>query len=153
MKSRRRANSTVRLLYCPEHSAMKTRFIWLMMLFLLSLHAHAQQPTPTPSPSPKGQERIYTAKEVDVKAKIKQATGTPQPGRDCFEFDYPRVVVLEIVLHKSGVVSDVKLIKKSGCTYDKDAIRVARKMEFEPAKKNGQDVSQYLTVQYEYAKP
>ena len=132
---------------------MKTRFIWLMMLSLLSLRAHAQQPTPAPSPSPKGQDKIYTAKEVDVKAKIKQTTDTPQPGHDCFEFDYPRVVVLKIVLHKSGVVYEVKLIKKSGCSYDKDAIRVARKIQFEPAKKNGQDVSQYLTVQYEYAKP
>lgn len=128
---------------------MKTGFTWLMMLSLLSLHAHAQQPTP----SPKDQDRIYTAKEVDVKAKIKQATDTPQPGRDCFEFDYPRVVVLRIVLHKSGVVSDVKLMKKSGCSYDKDAIRVARKIHFEPARKHGQDVSQYLTIQYEYAKP
>ena len=41
-----------------------------------------------------------------------------------------------------NVVTDVTLVKKSGCSYDKDAIRVARKIEFQPAKKNGQDVSQ-----------
>ncbi len=133
---------------------MRIRFIWLVLLLFLSSHAtQAQQPTPTPSPSPKVQDRIYTAKEVDVKAKIKQTTDAPQPGRDCFEFDYPRVVVLKVVLHKSGIVSDVTLIKKSGCSYDKDAIRVARKIKFEPAKKDGQDVSQYLTVQYAYEKP
>ena len=133
---------------------MKFRLLWLTLLLLLGLHTtHAQQPQSTPSPSPKDQDRIYTAKEVDVKAKIRQATDTPQPGRDCFEFDYPRVVILRVVLHKSGVVSDVTLVKKSGCSYDKDAIRVARKIKFEPAKKDGQDVSQYFTVQYQYAKP
>jgi TonB family protein len=133
---------------------MGIRFSCLTLVLLLGLYAtHAQQPKPTPSPSPKDQDRIYTAKEVDVKAKIKQTTDTPQPGRDCFEFDYPRVVLLRVVLHKSGVVSDVTLVKKSGCSYDKDAIRVARKIRFEPAKKNGQNVSQYLMVQYAYEKP
>ena len=117
---------------------MRIRFIWLVLLLFLSSHAtQAQQPTPTPSPSPKVQDRIYTAKEVDVKAKIKRTTDAAQPGRDCFEFDYPRVVVLKVVLHKSGIVSDVTLVKKSGCGYDKDAIRVARKIKFEPAKKDG----------------
>jgi TonB family protein len=133
---------------------MKIRFIWLTLVLLLGLHAtHAQQPTPTPSPSPKNQDRIYKAKEVDVKDKIKRTTNMPQPGRDCFEFNYPHVVVLKVVLHKSGIVSDVTLVKKSGCSYDKDAIRVARKIEFEPAKKDGQDVSQYLIVEYEYGRP
>ena len=133
---------------------MRIRFIWLALLLLLGSHAtQPQQPTPSPSPSPKVQDRIYTAKEVDVKAKIRQTNDAPQPGRDCFEFDYPRVVVLKVVLHKSGIVSDVTLVKKSGCSYDKDAIRVARKIKFEPAKKDGEDVSQYLTVEYAYEKP
>lgn len=132
---------------------MRIRFMWLVLLFLMvgSLGTHAQKPKLTPAP--KDQDRIYTAKEVDVKAKIKRPTDMPQPGRDCFDFDYPRRVVLKVVLHKSGVVSDVTLVKKSGCSYDKDAMRVARKIEFVPAKKDGQDVSQYLTVEYEYGKP
>jgi TonB family protein len=145
-------NSSI-VVISPMGGAMRIKFIWLTLVLLLSLHAtHAQQPKPTPSPSPKDQDRIYQAKEVDVRAKIKQTTEAPQPGRDCFEFAYPRVVVLKVVLHKSGIVSDVTLVRKSGCSYDKDAIRVARKIKFEPAKKNGQDVSQYLTVEYEYEK-
>ena len=129
---------------------MKIRFILLILVLPLGLPAtHAQQPKPTPT----NQDRIYTVKEVDVKAKIKRPADTPQPGHDCLEFNYPRVVVLKIVLHKSGIVSDVTLVKKSGCSYDRDAIRVARKIEFVPAKKDGQDVSQYLMVEYAYEKP
>jgi TonB family protein len=129
---------------------MKIKFILLILVLLLGLQAaHAQQSKSTPS----NQDRIYTVKEVDVKAKIKRPADTPQPGHDCLEFDYPRVVVLKVVLHKSGIVSDVAIIKKSGCSYDNDAIRVAHKIEFVPAKKDGQDVSQYLTVEYAYEKP
>jgi TonB family protein len=132
---------------------MRISFICLVLLLFLvgSFATHAQQATPTPSPE--DQDRIYSAKEVDVKAKLRPTTDVPQPGRDCFELDYPRVVVLKVVLRKSGVVSDVTLVKKSGCSYDKDAIRVAGKIKFEPARKHGQDVSQYLTVEYAYEKP
>ena len=129
-------------------------FGWLTLLVLFwSPTALIQNPQPTPTPSPTVQDRIYTAKEVDVKAKVKPLTNTPQPGRDCIDLDYPREVTLKVVLHKSGVVTDVFLVKKSGCSYDQDAIRVARKIKFEPAQKNGQAVSQYLVVQYAYERP
>ncbi len=47
-------------------------------------------------------KEFIQVKEVDVKAKVKAPGDAPQPGRDCFEFDYPRKVILKVVLHKSG---------------------------------------------------
>ena len=132
--------------------------MWLTAVLVLSLlTAYAQRVKPTPSPSPpesqlKDQDRIYEAKEVDVKAKLKDTSNQPQPGRDCFEFDYSLFVVLKIVLHKSGIVSEVTLIRKSGCSYDQEAMRAARNIKFVPAKKDGGAVSQYLRVHYEYVK-
>jgi TonB family protein len=133
---------------------MRIESTWLTLLLLLGSHVTLSQETKSsPPPSRKDPERIYTAKEVDIKARVKPVTDSPQPGRDCFEHDYPREVILKVVLHKSGVVTDVTLVKKSGCSYDKDAIRVARTIEFQPAKKDNEDVSQYLTLQFAYEKP
>ena len=120
-------------------------FIALLSLVMFSLGARqAQESKPSPSPSPtesdkkqSANERIYTGKEVDVKAKIKPTPNDPpQPGRDCDDFDFRLLAVLKVVLHRSGTVSEVKLIKGSGCSFDKDAIRVARKIKFEPALKD-----------------
>ena len=137
-------------------------FIASLILVMFSLSAsQAQESKPSPSPSPPDSEkkepakdRIYSGKEVDVKAKIKPSPrDVPQPGRDCDEFDFRLMAVLKVVLHKSGTVSEVNLIRGSRCSFDKDAIRVARKIKFEPALKDGEPVSQYLTVEYHYGKP
>jgi TonB family protein len=136
-------------------------FIALVALVVFSLcTTQAQETKPTPSPSPSESEkqqtakdRIYTGKEVDVKAKLKRPfSDPPEPGPDCNGFSIRLLTVLKIVLHKSGIISEVNLVKGTGCSYDKEAIRVARKLKFEPAQKDGQPVSQYMIVEYEYHK-
>ena len=118
--------------------------------------AQESKPSPSPSESQKNEpakDRVYSGKEVDVKARIKpQPHDVPQPGRDCDEFDYRLRAVLRVVLHKSGMVSEVTLVKGSGCSFDREAIGVARRIKFEPARKDGQPVSQYLQVEYEFKK-
>ncbi len=133
--------------------------IALVSLLVMGLHSRQAQeakPSPSPSESQKNEpakDRVYSGKEVDVKAKVKrQPNDGPQPGRDCDEFDYQLRTVLRVVVNKSGVVSEVILFKKSGCSFDQDAIRVARKTQFEPARKDGQPVSQYLQMEYEFKK-
>ena len=98
------------------------------------------------------EDKVYDGKEVDVKAKVKrQLDDPPQPGRDCQE-NLRLFASLRVVLHKSGKVTEVILIKGTGCSYDKEAIRAARNIKFKPAMKDGQQVSQYLTVEYEYSR-
>ncbi len=117
-----------------------------------------QESKPTPAPSEAqtnepAEDKVYSGKEVDVKAKIKpQPNDAPLPGRDCDEFDYRLRALLKVVLHKSGIVTEVTLVKGSGCSFDQDAVRVARRIKFEPARKDGQPVSQYVRVEYEFRK-
>jgi hypothetical protein len=98
------------------------------VFFAASVPILAQTKNPSPSPSPTPQERekkedtedkIYTAKEVDVKAKvIRPCENTPKPGTDC-RSRMRLVVVVSAVLHKSGDVRQVELVEKSGCnSYD-----------------------------------
>ena len=128
----------------------------ISILVLLAVAVNfAQDRKASPSPTPQecekddGNDRVYTAKEVDVKAKVKnRLDNPPQPGSDC-----PRGsarVVLRAVLHKSGKVTGVKLIKRMFCSYDQQAIEAVRKFKFTPAIKDGHPVSQYADIEYEY---
>ena len=93
-------------------------------------------------------EPVYTATEVDVKAKItNKMENIPREGSDC-----PRKgsVRLRIVLHKSGRVTEVTIINGMGCSYDEATVDSARKFKFIPAVKDGQQVSQYQIFEYRY---
>ena len=93
-------------------------------------------------------DRVYTAEEVDVKAKItNKMENIPQNGSDC---PHQGMVSLRIVLHKSGRVTDIAIIKGMGCSYDKATVETARKFKFTTAVKNGQPVSQYQIFEYRY---
>ena len=95
-------------------------------------------------------DKIYLESEVDRKAVLgsKKAFVATIEGEDmpwgCL--DGKRTVQLRLVLHKSGKVTDVEVIKKSGCSEaDTKAMNIARKLKFRPARKGGVAVSQYLT--------
>ena len=92
-------------------------------------------------------DKIYTVKEVDVKAKIKnKLEHLPQRKEDCPETVH---ATLRIVLHKSGKVTEVIVTKSSGCSYDDEVIKAVRQLRFTPALKDGKPVSQYLVFTYD----
>ena len=48
---------------------------------------------------------------------------------------------MKAVLRKSGKVTEVELVKESGCTsYDNDALRAVRSIKFNPALKDNRPV-------------
>lgn len=92
------------------------------------------------------ENKVYTDKEVDIKANVNKLEARAQFKSDCpDEVD----VILRLTLHKSGKVTDVTLIKGGGCSFDIEAIKAVRTLKFTPAMKNGRPVSQYL--EYEFA--
>ena len=94
-------------------------------------------------------DKIYTADEVDIKANIKhQLDHLPLRNSDC---PSSVQVTLKVVLRKSGKVTDIIVLKSSGCSYDQQAIKAAAKLEFEPALKGGYPVSQYAQLDYNTA--
>ena len=89
---------------------------------------------------------VYTVDQVDVKAKVKnQLDNLPDANNDC---PIPVAVSLRVVLRKSGKVTDVTVVKSSGCSYDQEAIKVVKKLKFNAAMKSGQPVSQYSDIEY-----
>ena len=99
------------------------------------------------------EDKVYSAKEVDVKAKvIRPLENQPQPGTDCNN-RMRLVVTVRAVLHKSGEVKEVELIRESRCnSYDKDAVRAVGRMKFIRALKDNRFVSQYQVFEFQYSR-
>lgn len=94
------------------------------------------------------EDEVYNSREVDVKAKITSGRNErPAPRRGCP--DNGRVTI-RAVLHKSGKVTNVTIVKGLNCSYDKDAMEIVRSYKFTPAMKDGQPVSQAILVEFEY---
>jgi TonB family protein len=147
MKSRRRVNSTVRLLSLKPMSAMNKRLKILTLSSLAILTICNGNPTDARSPQTPADDKVYAVSEVDAKANIKnKLEHLPEHKGDCPASVY---VSLRVVLRKSGKVTDITVIKSSGCSYDQEAIKAVRKLKFDPAVKAGQPVSQFSDVEYE----
>ena len=101
--------------------------------------------TPISAQSP-DDDKVFLAQEVDIKAKIKNKLDSlPTKKSDCPESVQ---VILNLVLRKTGKVTDITVLQSSGCSYDREAIKAASKLKFDPAVKDGQPVSQYSEIIY-----
>ena len=119
----------------------------LIVVTLLTCLADLAAQNPKPTPGDVGKDRVYTAQEVDVKAKVtNQLENLPGLRSDCPDRGK---VSLTAVLRKWGKVTDIKLTKSIGCSFDKQAIDAVRKLKFRPALKDGQPVSQLSVIEYE----
>jgi TonB family protein len=95
------------------------------------------------------EDKVYTVNEVDVKANVRnKLEHLPDRKSDCPDTVQ---VSLRVVLRKSGKVTDIAVIKSSGCSYDQEAIKAVRKLKFDPAVKAGRPVSQFSEIEYETA--
>jgi TonB family protein len=120
-----------------------------MMLLLITLipSALAQQASPNNGNQSAREDRIYSMREVDVRPRIKRKPN-PEAGHDCIPDE--GLVRLRVILHKTGKITNVQLIKGMSCGFDERAVEAAKKIEFEPAQKNGEPVSTAVLVEYNY---
>jgi len=72
-------------------------------------------------------EIIFPAKNVDVRAEI-----------------------LKVMLSANGTIGKVRVVRRLPYGLTENAIRVACKIKFKPAVKDGQQVSQWLDVDYAF---
>jgi TonB family protein len=110
-------------------------------------------PTPLVVESPKAPtidySKVFSGNEVDQRAAI---LSRPQPEytQEARVNQISGVVTLRVVLSASGQVTNITVVKGLGYGLSEKAIDAARKIRFEPARKDGRAVSMYMQIQYNF---
>lgn len=91
----------------------------------------------------------YLAREVDLKAEV---TKRPEPGytREARRVGVEGVVALKVLLAGDGKIDRVRVARRLPFGLTENAIIAACKIEFKPALKGGQPVSQWILVEYPF---
>lgn len=122
-------------------------FIVTVALIIISLPTQANNQTPTPCPTPTPEPIIYSTAGLmptipqrdkalyTVKARDEKIQGT---------------VVLQVVFHQSGRITDIRVIKELPHGLTEQAIGTAYRMKFTPAMKDGKPVSVRGSLVYKF---
>lgn len=96
---------------------------------------------------PETRESIVSVKDSDLRAEM---TAKPKPSytKEARRIGIQGFVTLKVLLSASGKISRVRVMKGLRAGLTENAIRAACKIEFKPAMKNGQPVSQWVTAEY-----
>jgi TonB family protein len=95
-------------------------------------------------------DKPLTGKEVTVRAVIKSRPNPAYP-RGARAYRVQGEVKLRIILGSDGRVRDkMEVLEGLPHGLTEEAIKAARRIEFEPARKDGRPVSQYVTVIYNF---
>jgi len=92
-------------------------------------------------------EKVYQPSEVSRKARI-TLKPPAQYTEEARKRDIRGRVILRVVLRASGDITDIEVIKGLPYGLTEECIKVAHRIKFEPAVKDGQKVSQYVDAQY-----
>ncbi|MDX6443313.1 MAG: hypothetical protein QOH71_387 [Blastocatellia bacterium] len=127
------------------------RFFWAIgfaLLFANPSLTSAQIGNPQASPTPDA-DRIYKGKEVDKRVSVKKK---PEPSYT----DYARnhgvqgTVVLRCIFSSTGQVTNIHVVKGLPDGLTERAIDAAKRIKFKPAMKDGQPVSMWMELQYNF---
>src|SRR2546426_7588809 len=129
---------------------MKRDFLRIFGIFcitaLTNCFAMAQQPSQIPDPD-SCTIPIHNSRDVDRKLKI-LAKPEPEYSQEDRRKHPSGVIILEAVFCGSGKVTDIKVKQGLSDSLNEKAIEAAKKIQFRPAEKDSQKVSQRLFVKY-----
>ena len=92
-------------------------------------------------------ERVLSSKEVDSRAVI-NSKPAPSYTKEARRNGVQGFVTMKVLLSGDGKVSRVRVVKGLPAGLSENAIRAACKIKFKPAIKDGEPVSQWVTVEY-----
>ena len=79
-------------------------------------------------------------------------TFKPEPGFTIWarRFNVTGTVRLRAILHNTGAIQSISVVKSLPHGLTEKAIAAARQIRFEPAQKDGRPVSQYVVLEYNF---
>ena len=127
-----------------------TRIIFLTVMFLAATTAATAQVANQASDQ-KCDGPVYEAKDVSQKARITFHAPPPQYTEKARLHNVSGQVELTVVLCRSGEVTDIQVVKGLPYGLSESAISAAKKIKFEPAQKDGENVSQKMQLQFGFS--
>lgn len=94
-------------------------------------------------------ERPFRQNQVTKRALV---TGKPEPGftKGARKFNVTGMVRLRAILHHSGEMRNIIVVKPLPHGLTEEALDAARRIRFKPAQKDGRLVSQYVILEYNF---
>jgi TonB family protein len=94
-------------------------------------------------------EKIYVGRGVDVKARL---ITRPEPSytKEAIDNKVEGTVVIRAVFSRTGRVEDVQVVHGLPHGLTERAINAARQITFVPAKKDGENVSMWIQLEYNF---
>jgi TonB family protein len=99
-----------------------------------------------PNPNP---DRVYSSPEVNERARV-LSKPEPQYTEEARRTGITGTVILRVVFSRTGEVTNIRAMQSLGSGLTEKAIAAARQIRFVPAKKNGQPVSMYMQLEYNF---
>jgi TonB family protein len=94
-------------------------------------------------------DRVYKSPEVSTRPRV-IAKPEPQYTEQARRDQVTGTVVLRVVFSSSGQVTNIQAVQKLGAGLTEKAIAAARQIRFMPAMRNGQPVSMYMQLEYNF---
>ncbi len=103
-----------------------------------------------PGDKPSGDiERIYRSPEVTTRARV-ISKPEPQYTEEARRNQITGTVVLSVIFSRSGQVTNIRAMQTLCCGLTEKAIAAARLIQFMTATRNGQPVSVYMQLEYNF---
>jgi TonB family protein len=99
-----------------------------------------------PNPDP---NRIHSPAEVNERARV-LSKPEPQYTEEARRNSITGTVILRVVFARSGEVTNIRALQSLGGGLTEKAMAAARQIQFVPARKNGQPVSMYMQLEYNF---
>ena len=99
-----------------------------------------------PNPDP---DRVYRDPELSERARV-LSKPEPQYTEEARRSGITGTVILRVVFSRSGEVTNIRALQPLGGGLTEKAVAAARQIKFLPAKKNGQPVSMYMQLEYNF---
>ncbi|MDQ3755799.1 MAG: TonB family protein [Acidobacteriota bacterium] len=98
---------------------------------------------------PEGERSLFSAADDIIKAVL-LSKPTPSYTESARQADVSGEIILRVVLASDGAVKHILVVQSLSHGLTEKAVAAARKIKFTPATKNGQPVSQYVTIAYNF---
>lgn len=99
--------------------------------------------------NPDDPDRVYSFPQVTTRARV-ISKPEPQYTEEARRNQITGTVVLRVVFSRSGEVTNIRALQPLGGGLTEKAIAAARQIRFVPARRNGQAVSMYMQLEYNF---